>query len=157
MVRGMWSHEPEFGRGRAGEDPPDRRGAYAVLWDAAGERIALVRTPEGWFLPGGGCEVGESLEETLRREVMEECGLQIADVQPLGRALEHARLAGENRWVRKVGDYFSARAGERRGEGIEADHALEWRTPAEAIERLTHESQVWVVRRVAGLENAEDE
>jgi len=34
-----------------------------------------------WTLPGGLVEVGESLRETARREILEECGLRIEDLK----------------------------------------------------------------------------
>ena len=39
--------------------------------------MAVVRTPDGLFLPGGGCEPRESEQGTVIREVMEECGLGV--------------------------------------------------------------------------------
>ena len=46
-------------------------------------RLLLVNAwPEGqsdlWCAPGGGVEVGQSLPDNLKREVHEECGLQIS-------------------------------------------------------------------------------
>lgn len=46
-------------------------------------RLLLVNAwPEGqsdlWCAPGGGVEVGQSLPDNLRREVHEECGLEIS-------------------------------------------------------------------------------
>jgi ADP-ribose pyrophosphatase YjhB (NUDIX family) len=55
--------------------------AYAAIVD--GERILLCRLgpnsldPGLWTLPGGGGEYGESPQETLHREVMEETGLTV--------------------------------------------------------------------------------
>jgi 8-oxo-dGTP diphosphatase len=44
------------------------------------ERILLIRQEKGdreyWLLPGGGVNVGESLDEALRRELTEEVGLE---------------------------------------------------------------------------------
>jgi 8-oxo-dGTP diphosphatase len=47
------------------------------------DRLLIVNAwPEGksdlWCAPGGGVERGASLHDNLRREVFEECGLQIA-------------------------------------------------------------------------------
>ncbi len=51
--------------------------ASALIRNALGE-VALVRTARrGWELPGGQIELGESLIDGLRREVLEECGIEI--------------------------------------------------------------------------------
>lgn len=39
-----------------------------------------------WALPGGAAEVGESMEETIIREVAEECGVVLHAVTPFGFA-----------------------------------------------------------------------
>lgn len=61
---------------------PDRPfvGVGVVVW--RDDRVLLVRraTPPnrgGWSLPGGVQEVGETVFETARREVMEEAGLAV--------------------------------------------------------------------------------
>lgn len=48
-----------------------------------GEKILLVnhagiRDGDWWAPPGGGLEFGESVHEALRREFLEECGLEVA-------------------------------------------------------------------------------
>ena len=60
--------------------------ASALIRNRKGE-IALVKTERrGWELPGGQIELGETLTEGLRREIYEECGLEVE----LGR-LAHVR------------------------------------------------------------------
>ena len=39
-----------------------------------------------WALPGGAAEVGESLPQTIVREVLEECGVELQSVTPFGFA-----------------------------------------------------------------------
>jgi NAD+ diphosphatase len=54
--------------------------AGAVITDARGRVLLLkhrFRPGKGWGMPGGFMEVGEQPEETLRRELREEIGLEI--------------------------------------------------------------------------------
>lgn len=63
-----------------------RQKAYALIIQE--EKLLLVRyyypRERAWYwnFPGGTAEPGESLEETVRRELMEECCVQI-DVGPM--------------------------------------------------------------------------
>lgn len=49
-------------------------------------KVLLVRHTyeDGWYLPGGGAQRGESIEEAARREVREETGAEIADLDLFG-------------------------------------------------------------------------
>jgi ADP-ribose pyrophosphatase YjhB (NUDIX family) len=54
----------------------------AVVTNDAGEILLQKRTDNGlWALPGGAMDIGESIAETVVREVKEETGL---DVEPTG-------------------------------------------------------------------------
>ena len=62
--------------------PPKPLVAVAALV-FKGNKVLLVKrkSPPGegrWSLPGGCVEVGERLEDALRREVLEECGIEIS-------------------------------------------------------------------------------
>ena len=64
-------------RGAAGARVTDSEGCILLTREA--------RAPETWILPGGGHEPGESFEETARRELWEEAGVDI-DVTGVWRA-----------------------------------------------------------------------
>ena len=66
--------------------------AAGILWDGA--RLLITRRhPRGhqggrWEVPGGKRQPGESLQDCLRRELLEEIGVEV-EVGELWRALTH--------------------------------------------------------------------
>ena len=55
-----------------------RPGACAVIFDSDGKVLLERRSDNGfWGLPGGAVEVGESVEQAVKREVMEETALVV--------------------------------------------------------------------------------
>jgi 8-oxo-dGTP pyrophosphatase MutT (NUDIX family) len=72
-------------------------GVRGVVLDADG-RVFLVRhgyTP-GWHFPGGGVEPGESLNEALVRELMEEGNLRVTAVPLLHGVFQNASASGRD-------------------------------------------------------------
>ncbi len=160
-VRQSWARYaqeavPEFGQRLPGQTYMPRPGAYALLFDAEG-RIAVMETPHGGYLPGGGTEDDETPEDTLRREVREECGLALGGLLKIGEAVQYVYTPGNAAGIRKECVFFRAEVTAEDGKATEPDHVLRWLTPAEAGRSLAHESQTWAVRRAAGAAETEAE
>jgi 8-oxo-dGTP diphosphatase len=86
-------------------------GVGAVVWD--GSRVLLERRGQppaqgSWSLPGGLVDVGESVEDAVRREVREECGIDVT-VGPLLGIFEPVvrDLDGRVRYHYVVVDYLT--------------------------------------------------
>lgn len=60
-------------------------GASVIVEDPRGYILMQRRSDDGtWSYPGGRIEIDETVEEAARREVFEECGLQIGQMELLG-------------------------------------------------------------------------
>lgn len=137
---------PEFGEQTPGQVYRPRPAAYAVVTDAH-RRVAIVLTPKGYFLPGGGIETGETAEEALVREVREECGRSIHILGRVGEATEYAFAEGKGYFAIR-GVFFRVSFGDSNDQPAEADHELVWFSGNEAKNRLTRKSHVWAVAQV---------
>lgn len=63
-----------------------RLGCSAVIFDESREKVLLTKRADNglWCLPSGGVEPGESVEETIVREVWEETGLTVRVLRLIG-------------------------------------------------------------------------
>lgn len=58
---------------------------YGIIFNDKGEILVCRESKEGgWIIPGGHPEKGESIEETLKRELLEEVDVEVDDIKPLG-------------------------------------------------------------------------
>ena len=140
-----WEDAPVFGSRDAGRAYTVRPSAYGVL--ERGGRLALVRTPEGVYLPGGGIEAGETPEDALVREAFEECGLHVRAGAWRERAVQFAYAKPERMYFEKRSLFLDGAISRETGAGVEPDHVLFWLAPAEAPAVLTHEAHAWAVER----------
>jgi 8-oxo-dGTP pyrophosphatase MutT (NUDIX family) len=144
---------PQFGQQEPGADYLLRPGGYVVV--VRGAWVAVLDTPSGVMLPGGGCEAGEDAAAAAVREAREECGLRIALQARLGTADELVFSASEQTHFRKRCTFFRAALLKEDGGG-EPGYVLHWVAPSEAIARLRHDSQRWAVASVAAGPSAGD-
>jgi ADP-ribose pyrophosphatase YjhB (NUDIX family) len=118
----------------------------AVVLDA--RKLLLVREPgsDGWCLPGGWADVGETPSRAVEKEVVEEAGLTVRAVRLLG--VFDRDFRGRLRWpahVYKLYVLCEAQGGTPAPDGVETEAAeffpldalpaLSVKTPAEQLER----------------------
>ncbi|MGA7730559.1 MAG: NUDIX domain-containing protein [Chloroflexia bacterium] len=98
LVTWIWARLPVKGRVRSGIvwwlSPKYVVGVSGLVRDDEGRVLLLKHTYRGnkpWGLPGGGLRPGESLEECLQREVLEETGMRVEVVAMLSGAAHYDR------------------------------------------------------------------
>lgn len=59
---------------------------YAVMCTFVADKLLLVRTNgrQTWEMPGGRREPGEAIDDTASRELKEETGAEVFDIEPVG-------------------------------------------------------------------------
>ncbi len=137
---------PTFGSRLAGVKYIVRPSGYALLRDRDGN-VAVVLTPEGNFLPGGGIDPGETPEQAVARECAEECGFAVRVGRLVGEAVQFGWSIKEQVFFEKRCSFFEAEV-VGAAASTEVDHELVWLAPERAARIMYHESHGWAIRRV---------
>jgi 8-oxo-dGTP diphosphatase len=109
--------------------------------------VAVVRTPLGLFLPGGGIDGDETPHETVVREFREECGLEVTAGAWSVRAVDFVYSPNEGVVFEKLSTFIVATCIEQRGVGQEPDHELEWVSADVAAAKLRDPSARWAIEQ----------
>ncbi len=139
-----WATVPVFGVPENRYPASVRPSAYGVVVDENG-LVAVVRTPTGLHLPGGGSNAGETPADTVIREVREETGLAVHIGEWRRVAIEHVSSVAEQAQFEKRNTFCEAHITAIAGDAVERDHELFWLPAAEAAKRLTPVSHRWAV------------
>lgn len=111
-----------------------RPGSFLLLVNTEGQ-LGLVKTPKGYYLPGGGWEPGENARKALKRELLEEIGFLFlgSKFKYWGRNNAYFSDLVAHRYYLMLNFYFSAEIQDLRkvGEPLEKDHRLVWKDPDE--------------------------
>lgn len=141
-----WQKARVFGLPPKGISATIRPSAYAVIENDRGQ-FAVVRTPEGIYLPGGGMDPDETPVDTAIRETLEECGLAIRVGLWTSVAVQFAWSETAHTYYEKRCTFVDATVLGPDPSRLEADHELLWVAGDRACEMLTHESHGWAVGR----------
>lgn len=134
------------------------------------DKIAFIHSGKhgDYKFPGGGMETGESREETLIREVMEETGLKVIpdSIKYFGKIKEVKRDKDQSRIFEQISYYFYCDVFPEMGERNlneyeeEDEYELAWITLEKAIENNTVVNQSeytpWVFRDTLVMDRLKD-
>ncbi len=136
----------QFGERISSGDYIPRQGAYGILLHDG--RIACAQVGYSRFtydLPGGGIDEGETPEAALKREFLEETGLEVR-VGELIAELNHYMIHDDGTPYNNHARFYEVEwVAERPDAKTEDDHELIWLSPLEVIKRLKREGYVWAL------------
>jgi 8-oxo-dGTP diphosphatase len=136
----------EFGEQRVGVEYTERHGAFGI---AIRDGHVLIEMAEALFLPGGGVDPGETIEEALRREFLEETGYELTAFTPIGSAVQYVEILEENAFWKRIDHFFIVELGAK-GEPTYADGHIcpvEWLDIEEAKGNMFLQSQGWGIEQ----------
>ncbi len=137
-----------FGEKVEGNAYYDRLGAYLICMD--GDKAAVVKTPKGYFLLGGGLEGNENHMDCIKREILEETGFT-ANVHSYICSAEEYWLHKELGYFHPVQYYYYGELVEKIVEPVEIDHKLEWISIEDIETKMYIKAQGWAIKNF--LEN----
>ncbi len=116
-------------------------GVRGLVTDAEGRILLIEHTyMPGWYMPGGGVEHGESAEESMARELVEEAGVEItAPPRLISIHANHGRFRGDHVLLYRIDHWRACRAtsrGEIKALGWFAPDALPEETTASTRRRI---------------------
>jgi 8-oxo-dGTP diphosphatase len=138
--------EKTFGEKEKDRQYKDRAGVYAIIFDNKGS-VAAVRVPEGSFLIGGGIEEGETHEECLKRECLEETGydIEVKDFICKGNTYFYSEQLNVYHFL--ICYFYLAELKDKIKEPVEEDHEFEWLAINEIEEKLFFKHQIWAIKQ----------
>ncbi len=125
-------------------------GVRGLVTDADGRVLLIQHTyVPGWYMPGGGVEKGETAEQALARELVEEAGIRVVGRPRLVSAhLNHPRHPGDHVLVYHVADWIACEATSR-GE----IYAVGWFAPDDLPAEITPSTRRRLQEALEGLDH----
>lgn len=135
--------DKSFGRKIMEHKYTDREGAYLICVE--NNAVAVVKTPKGFFLPGGGIDCGESHIECIERELLEETGF-LCEIDKYICSAEEYLYHEKFRYFHPIQNYYCGKLTEQIVQPVETDHQLEWLPVRDIESKMYLKSQGWAIK-----------
>ncbi|MDF2946436.1 MAG: hydrolase, family [Bacillales bacterium] len=141
-----------FGNRLQGINYTDRISVYAITFNND-NKVPVVKTPNGYFLLGGGIESNETHKDCLTRECLEEAGLSIEVKEFICKGDIYFWSTKFDYYMHAVGFFYYVELNADVTLPTECDHELLWLNIDDCCNKLFLEHQVWAVKQAFLLKN----
>lgn len=137
---------PTFGDFNSSFNYLFRPGAYGIHISDDNHYL-ILKTPDGYFLPGGGVEKNETHIKALHRELKEETGYQLENSSFHLEAQQYFFSLKRGIHYLLHGRFYFIEIGEKVSPPVEPDHQVVWVPEAKVPEILFLESHRFAVKK----------
>lgn len=122
-----------------------RPGSYVIITRKSDHKIGIVTDGIENFYLGGGIEKNETKLEALKRELLEEVGYTIKNIQEFDQ-IGSFIFAGEYGYLEVIANVYTAEFDRKVTEPIEKDHVVLWIKPEDYIGKMCREWQEYILK-----------
>lgn len=147
--------EKSFGQKKSDVIYKERIGAYGIGFNKDGNipvaMTHLYNGNKGYFLLGGGIDNGETQEECIKRECLEEAGLNVTPKDFVCMGDYYHVIAQTQTDFHGIGYFYYMEINEIVSTPTEPDHFLIWLAIDQIKEKLFLPHQIWAVEQVYNM------
>lgn len=122
-----------------------RLGSYAIIIRKDDNKIGIVTNGNDNFYLGGGIEKNETELEALKRELIEESGYTITNIQEFD-SVGSFIFAEEHGYLEVIANVYIAEFDEKVTEPIEKDHVVLWVNAEDYVGKMCREWQEYILK-----------
>ena len=124
-----------------------RPGSYAIIESDEDNKIAIASDDvDVYFFLGGGIKENETNENALKREVLEETGYSLKNIELFDKISSYC-YSKTNGYMDIEATIYIAKFDTKITEPKEKDHKLMWVEPNEYKDKLFHEYQRYILNK----------
>lgn len=122
-----------------------RPGAYVIIIRKDDDKIGIVTDGKDYFYLGGGIEEAETELDALRRELIEESGYTLKNIQKFDKvgSFIYAKPHG---YLEVIASVYIAELDEKIAEPIEKDHTALWINPKDYVGKMCRQWQEYILK-----------
>lgn len=122
-----------------------RPGSYVIITRKDDNKIGIASNGIDHFYFGGGIEKNETELEALQRELVEELGYTITNIQEFDKVGSFL-FAEEHGYLEVIANIYIAYLDKKMTDPIEKDHNLMWINPEDYIGKMCREWQNYILK-----------